>query len=74
MKLSISLRDSDVEFLDSYAHSHAVASRSAAVQAAIALLRALELSDDYAAAWLEWEASDDMARWDSVAADGLSAP
>lgn len=74
MKLSVSLGESDVEFLDAYANSHAVSSRSAAIQTAIGLLRAMELSDDYAAAWAEWDVSEDAESWDASSADGLSAP
>ncbi|MGH3985182.1 MAG: ribbon-helix-helix domain-containing protein [Gammaproteobacteria bacterium] len=71
MKLSISLSDQDVEFLEDYAASHGVTSRSAAVQQAIALLRAHVLSDSYAQAWAEWDASEEASLWDAVAADGL---
>lgn len=49
-----------------------ISSRSAAIQAAIALLRAAELSDDYAAAWAEWD-SNDVELWDSASVDGPSA-
>ena len=47
MKVSLSIPSVDVEFLDSYAREHRIESRSAAVQRAIALLRAAELGDDY---------------------------
>jgi len=39
MKLSVSLSDEDVEFLDEYARSKRLSSRSAAVQRAVRLLR-----------------------------------
>ena len=55
MKLSISLPERDVELLDDYVRTRRVKSRSAAVQRAVDLLRAADLSDDYAAAWAEWE-------------------
>ena len=71
MKLSISLSEQDVEFLDDYAASHGVPSRSATVQRAVALLRAHVLSDSYEQAWAEWEASGDASLWEAVAADGL---
>ena len=70
MKLSVSLSDEDVEFIDQYASGHAVDSRSGVVQRAVSLLRAIELGDDYAAAWQEWESSDGVV-WDAVIADGL---
>lgn len=71
MKLSVSLPDEDVEFLDEYASSHGVPSRSAAVQYAVALLRTQALSDSYEQAWADWQTSEDAALWDAVTADGL---
>ncbi|MCA1670989.1 MAG: ribbon-helix-helix domain-containing protein [Actinobacteria bacterium] len=71
MKLSVSLPEDDVEFLDEYASSHGVASRSAAVQQAIALLRTHALSDSYEQAWADWEAGEDASLWEAVASDGL---
>lgn len=68
-KLSASLADDDVEFIDRYAQAHGVPSRSAVIQRALSLLRASELRGDYAAAWAEWE--DDV--WDRATADGLEA-
>lgn len=71
MKLSISLPEDAVETLDEYARSTGLRSRSAAVQAAIKLLRSPELEDDYATAWAEWEQSGDAAAWEQVSDDGL---
>lgn len=71
MKLSVSLPDDDLAFLDAYAQDRGIASRSAAVQAAVALLRAHALRDDYAAAFAEWERTGDAALWDATVADGL---
>jgi len=69
MKVSVSIPEEDVEFLDNYAETHQVASRSAAIHRAIRLLRASELSEDYAAAFNEW--ADDPANdaWDSAVVD-----
>jgi Arc/MetJ-type ribon-helix-helix transcriptional regulator len=72
MKLSMSLPDADVEFIDRYASDHAVASRSGVVQHALSLLRASELGEDYAAAWDEWESSREVV-WEETVGDGLSA-
>lgn len=72
MKLSVSLSEEDVEFLDRYAGVRGVGSRSGAVQRAVALLRASELGDDYVAAWSEWDAGDTEA-WDGAVGDGLPA-
>ena len=71
MKVSVSIAEHDVEFLDSYVASHDLRSRSAAVAQAVALLRAQVLSDSYEQAWGEWEASDDAPAWEAVMADGL---
>ena len=43
MKVSVSLPDEDVDFLDAYASSQGFASRSAVVHKAVRLLRASEL-------------------------------
>lgn len=72
VKLSVSISDEDVEFLDQYAAEHGVESRSGVVQKAVSLLRATELGDEYAAAWAEWTAADADA-WDTAIGDGLSA-
>jgi len=72
MKLSVSVSDQDVEFIDQYATEHSVESRSGVVQRALSLLRATELGDDYAAAWQEWVSSDGTV-WDAAIGDGLLA-
>lgn len=71
MKISISLPDEDVEFLDEYARSIGTGSRSAVVQRAIRLMRAAKLGPAYARAWDEWAAEGEAAAWDTVAGDGI---
>ena len=71
MKLSVSLPDEDVEFLDLYASKRGIGSRSAAVHAAVALLRAAELAPAYEAAWEESATSGELDAWDATVADGL---
>jgi Arc/MetJ-type ribon-helix-helix transcriptional regulator len=71
MKVSVSLSAEDVAFLDGYADRRAMGSRSAAVQRAVALLRASELGPAYAEAWREWE-RDEAGAWEPVVADGLA--
>jgi Arc/MetJ-type ribon-helix-helix transcriptional regulator len=73
VKLSVSLPDEDIEFLDAYVQEQGISSRSAAVHKAVRLLRAMELSDDYQQAWGDWSASDESAVWDAALADGLSS-
>lgn len=72
MKLSVSLIDEDVAFIDEYARTHATASRSAVLHQAVDLLRASQLADNYEAAWDEWSAGDDAQSWDATAGDGLT--
>ncbi len=72
MKVSVSLPDEDIEFLDAYAHEQGISSRSAVVQKAVRLLRAVELSDDYASAWQEWSGSEDDSLWRATVADGVA--
>ena len=71
MKLSVSLPDEDVEFLDKYAQTQGYGSRSAVVHKAVRLLRASELGVSYANAWQEWSDSADADAWDLVVGDGL---
>ncbi len=71
MKISVSLPDEDVEFLDDYAKRLGIGSRSAVVQRAVRLLRAGGLGPAYAEAWEEWKASGEAEAWDSVVGDGL---
>jgi Arc/MetJ-type ribon-helix-helix transcriptional regulator len=72
MKVSVSLPDEDVEFLDQYAKTQGYDSRSAVLHKAVRLLRAAELGADYANAWDEWSESGDAADWDAVVVDGLA--
>jgi len=72
MKVSVSLPDEDVEFLDAYARSQGIASRSGAMHKAVRLLRASELGSAYEEAWSEWDGSADQDLWDRSTDDGLS--
>jgi Arc/MetJ-type ribon-helix-helix transcriptional regulator len=71
MKVSVSLPDDDVEFLDAYASAQGISSRSAALHKAVRLLRASELGPAYEEAWGQW-ADDDAALWESTVGDGLA--
>jgi antitoxin MazE9 len=70
MKVSVSLPDDDVEFLDEIARTQGYESRSAVVHKAVRLLRASELARDYAEAWDEWAESGDAGLWDAAVGDG----
>jgi Arc/MetJ-type ribon-helix-helix transcriptional regulator len=71
MKVSVSLPDDDLSFVDEYARRVGVTSRSAVIHRAIGLLRSASLEEAYAAAWTEWEGSNDAVLWDATAADGI---
>ena len=71
MKVSVSLPDEDVEFLDSYAAEQGFDSRSAVLHKAVRLLRAVELGDAYEDAWREWETAGDADAWEAVVPDGV---
>jgi Arc/MetJ-type ribon-helix-helix transcriptional regulator len=72
VKLSISLSDEDVAFVDEYVRSSGLESRSAAIRRALHLLRQPALEQDYEQAWEEWAASGEQAAWDAVTGDGLA--
>ncbi|GLZ36917.1 antitoxin [Actinokineospora sp. NBRC 105648] len=77
MKLSVSLPEEDVRFIDEYSsrvdvvHVAAV-NRSSVIQIAIGLLRESSMREEYAEAFAEWDAAEDAPLWDATAADGSS--
>lgn len=71
MKLSVSVSENEVAFIDQYAAEHSVESRSGVIQRAISLLRATDMGGDYAAAWEEW-AGPEAEVWERTSADGLA--
>lgn len=73
MKVSVSLPDDDVKFLDQYAKQEGYESRSAVVHRAVRLLRASRLGAAYEQAWQEWAAGGEEERWGTTSADGLSS-
>ena len=73
MKISVSLPEDDVAFLDEVAKSPAFDSRSAALHEAIKLMKVEQLKDAYAQADVEWYDSGDAELWDSTVGDGLSS-
>jgi putative addiction module CopG family antidote len=72
MKLSVSLPEEDVKFLDQYAKYGRYESRSAVLHEAVRLLKVAELQADYEAAWKEWSESGEQELWDQTTADGLT--
>jgi Arc/MetJ-type ribon-helix-helix transcriptional regulator len=73
VKLSVSLPDEDVEFLDTYAAAAGFASRSAVLHRAVRLLRAAELGPAYEDAFGEWDQSGAAGEWEVTARDGLGS-
>jgi antitoxin MazE9 len=71
MKVSVSLPDEDVDFLDQYAKQEGYESRSAVLHKAVRLLRASGLGAAYEEAWREWVTSGEEDVWKSSSADGL---
>ncbi len=72
MKLSVSMSEEDVAVLDEYARTSGLRSRSAAIQHAVSLLRHVDLEQEYASAWEEWDSSGERAAWEGTIGDGLT--
>ena len=72
MKLSVSLPDEDVAFVDEYLSRSGLGTRSAVIRRALQLLRRPDLEQDYAAAWQEWASSGEQEAWESITGDGLT--
>lgn len=71
MKISVSLAESDAQFLDLYSRQHGVASRSEVIRLGLQLLREKQLEAAYMEAFAEWEGSEDQRLWDVTTADGI---
>jgi Arc/MetJ-type ribon-helix-helix transcriptional regulator len=73
MKVSVSLPEEDVAYIDEYARRVGAPSRSSVLHQAVALLRMSELESAYAAAFQEWQESGDRSLWENTSSDGLAA-
>jgi Arc/MetJ-type ribon-helix-helix transcriptional regulator len=74
MKISVSLPEEDVSYLDTYSKGQALGSRSAAVHEAVRLLRQSGLQSAYADAYSDGAGAGDSppgGDWDPTVADGL---
>ena len=72
MRLSINLQEEEVGFLDAYARSRGIKSRSGVVSAALRLLHRQEAVDqDYATAFTEWSDGEENEAWERTSGDGL---
>ena len=71
MKVSVSLTDDDVTYIDEYARRTGATSRSSVLHRALTVLRMSEIEEAYAAAWDEWRHAEGDA-WEVTVDDGLS--
>ena len=70
MKLSVSLSEKDIEFLDVYVTEHDLETRSAGLQAALRALRDVELEAAYDYTFSEEGSYEDpaiLAEWEQMA-------
>ncbi len=72
MKVSVSLPEEDVEFLDAYAASQGFTSRSAVLHKAVRLLRASGLGGAYENAWQDWATGGEADYWNVTVDDALA--
>jgi Arc/MetJ-type ribon-helix-helix transcriptional regulator len=72
MKVSVSLPEDVVAYIDEYAHRTGAPSRSSVLHRAVALLRLSELEQAYGSAWDEWDETEDAQMWDRASGDGLA--
>lgn len=70
MKLSISLPEKDVAYIDRHLADHDEPSRSAVIRKAIERLRSEELREAYGELCKEWGTEDDLL-WETTVGDGL---
>lgn len=71
MKLSVSLPQPQIDFLDHYQRQHRLDSRSEVLQLALKLLQERALEEEYRAAGEEWQNSEDAALWEALSGEGL---
>jgi Arc/MetJ-type ribon-helix-helix transcriptional regulator len=71
VKVSVSLPDEDVAFLDSFSADKGLGSRSAALHTAVRLLRSSQLGSAYEDAWQQWETEGEAHAWEPATGDGL---
>lgn len=68
----MSLSAEDVAFIDVYAVTNRIESRSEVLREAVRLLRASELEAVYESAWQQWVESGVAKDWDGMTGDGLT--
>lgn len=73
MKVSVSIPEQDLRFLDDFVADKGLGSRSAGVHEAIGALRHMALSLEAEQAIAEWYDSGEAEVWDVTVADGLES-
>ncbi|MFE9921142.1 ribbon-helix-helix domain-containing protein [Streptomyces sp. NPDC005774] len=73
MRISVSLPQEDVAFIDEYAAGTEAESRSAVMRVAIELLRQAQLEQAYTEAFAEWDCGGEAGPWDRVSGDGVTS-
>ena len=73
MKVSVSIPEQDLRFLDDYVVAEGLDSRSAGIHEAIGALRQMALTLEAEQAIAEWYDSGEAEVWDVTVADGLES-
>lgn len=73
MKVSVSIPEQDLRFLDDYVVDKGLGSRSAGVHEAIGALRQMALTLEAEQAIVDWYDSGEAEVWDVTVADGLGS-
>jgi Arc/MetJ-type ribon-helix-helix transcriptional regulator len=71
MKVSVSIPDDDLAFLESQIAEGRFPNRSAAIHGAIRSLRTRHLESQYAEAAKDWRESGEEGAWEVTLADGV---
>lgn len=73
VKVSTTLAERDLVFIENYANRHGLPSRAAGFHAAISALREKELEAQYEEAYHEWYISGEAEVWECVSGDGIES-
>jgi hypothetical protein len=71
VKLSVSVDQGFVPFIERYQHNHTVRTKSEVVERALELLRKAELEQAYKEAAQDWLENPDAALWENTVGDGI---
>jgi len=73
VKVSTTISEYDLAFLERYANRHRLQSRAAGFHDAISALREKELEAQYEEAYQEWYESGEAEVWECVSGDGIDS-